>query len=79
MSDRKAGLYLCAFKDDYSIDSRMKSRLAVAALNNAAARRSEVAGCKRPHGPLDVDWPPVSSLTPTVLPSPSLIVTTAPL
>lgn len=29
----------------YSIDSRMKSRLAVAALNNAVARRGEVAGC----------------------------------
>ena len=29
----------------YSIDSRMKSRLAVTALNNAAARRDQVAGC----------------------------------
>jgi len=49
-------LYLCAIKDvwsnrivGYSIDSRMKSRLAVAALDNAVARRrvdgSEVAGC----------------------------------
>ena len=45
-------LYLCAFKDvhsnrivGYSIDSRMKSRLAVAALNNAVARRGDVAGC----------------------------------
>ena len=45
-------LYLCAIKDvysnrivGYSIDSRMKSRLAVAALNNAVARRGEVAGC----------------------------------
>ena len=45
-------LYLCAIKDvfsnrivGYSIDSRMKSRLAVTALNNAAARRGEVAGC----------------------------------
>ena len=45
-------LYLCAVKDvysnrivGYSIDSRMKSRLAVAALNNAATRRGEVAGC----------------------------------
>jgi putative transposase len=28
----------------YSIDSRMKSRLAVAALNNAVARRGDVAG-----------------------------------
>ncbi len=45
-------LYLCAFKDvysnrivGYSIDSRMKSRLAVTALNNAVARRAQVAGC----------------------------------
>jgi transposase InsO family protein len=45
-------LYLCAVKDvysnrivGYSIDSRMKSRLAVAALTNALARRDEVAGC----------------------------------
>jgi putative transposase len=49
-------LYLCAIKDvysnriiGYSIDSRMKSRLAVAALGNAVARRhaegAEVAGC----------------------------------
>lgn len=45
-------LYLCAVKDvysnrivGYSMDSRMKSRLAVAALNNAAARRDDVAGC----------------------------------
>lgn len=45
-------LYLCAVKDvysnrivGYSIDSRMKSRLAVAALNNAVARRDDVAGC----------------------------------
>jgi putative transposase len=49
-------LYLCAIKDvysnrivGYSIDSRMKARLAVAALDNAAARRAatgaEVAGC----------------------------------
>ena len=49
-------LYLCAVKDiysnriiGYSIDSRMKSRLAVAALNNAVGRRraegAEVAGC----------------------------------
>ena len=45
-------LYLCAFKDDwsnrivgYSIDSRMKSRLAVTALNNAVARRGDVAAC----------------------------------
>ncbi|MGD7705033.1 IS3 family transposase, partial [Microlunatus sp. Y2014] len=45
-------LYLCAIKDvysnrivGYSIDSRMKSRLAVAALSNAVARRGDVAGC----------------------------------
>jgi len=49
-------LYLCAIKDaysnrivGYSIDSRMKSRLAVAALTNAVARRAaaghDVAGC----------------------------------
>jgi putative transposase len=45
-------LYLCAIKDvysnrivGYSIDARMKSRLAVQALENAASRRSEVAGC----------------------------------
>jgi putative transposase len=45
-------LYLCAVKDvcsnrivGYSIDSRMKSRLAVSALTNAIARRGDVAGC----------------------------------
>ena len=45
-------LYLCAIKDvfsnrivGYSIDSRMKARLVVAAIHNAAARREEVAGC----------------------------------
>ena len=45
-------LYVGAIKDvysnrivGYSIDSRMKSRLAVAALNNAVARRGDVAGC----------------------------------
>ena len=45
-------LYLCAVKDvfanrivGYSIDSRMKSSLAVAALNNAVAMRGDVAGC----------------------------------
>jgi putative transposase len=45
-------LYLCAIKDvysnrivGYSIDSRMKSQLAVTALNNAVARRGDVAGC----------------------------------
>lgn len=45
-------MYLCAIKDvfskrivGYSIDARMKSRLAVAALDNAVARRDNVAGC----------------------------------
>ncbi|WP_232514443.1 DDE-type integrase/transposase/recombinase [Cellulomonas sp. PSBB021] len=45
-------LYLCAIKDvfsgrivGYSIDSRMKSRIAVTALENAIARRGDVAGC----------------------------------
>jgi transposase InsO family protein len=49
-------LYLCAIKDcfsnkivGYSIDSRMKARLAVAALDNAVARRAatgaDVVGC----------------------------------
>lgn len=45
-------LYLCAIKDvysnrivGYSIDFRMKSRLAVNALDLAVARRGEVAGC----------------------------------
>ncbi|GAB7046714.1 hypothetical protein JCM9534A_18400 [Catenuloplanes indicus JCM 9534] len=45
-------LYLCAIKDvwsnrivGYSIDSRMKSRLAVNALHNAVVRRGDVAGC----------------------------------
>lgn len=44
-------LYVCAVKDvfsdrivGYSIDSRMKSRIAVNALNNAVARRGDVAG-----------------------------------
>ena len=44
-------LYLCAVKDvysnrivGYSIDSTMKARLAVNALNNAVARRGDVAG-----------------------------------
>ena len=48
-------LYVCAIKDvysnrivGYSIDSRMKSRLAVAALNHAVARRVDVAGCVLP-------------------------------
>lgn len=45
-------LYVCAITDvfsnrivGYSIDSRMKSRIAVNALNSAVARRGEVAGC----------------------------------
>ncbi len=45
-------LYLCAIEDvfsnrivGYSIDTRMKSRLAVAALETAVARRGDVAGC----------------------------------
>lgn len=45
-------LYVCAVKDvysnrivGYSIDSRMKSRIAVNAINNAVARRGDVAGC----------------------------------
>jgi len=45
-------LYLCAVKDvfsnkivGYSIDSRMKSSLAVNALENAVAMRGDVAGC----------------------------------
>jgi putative transposase len=45
-------LYLCAIKDvcsnrivGYSIDSRIRARLAVTALTNAVARRDEVAGC----------------------------------
>lgn len=53
---REGKLYLCAVKDvysnrivGYSIDARMKSRIAVAALDNAVTRRraegAEVAGC----------------------------------
>lgn len=45
-------LYLCAIKDvfankivGYSIDSRMKSSLAVRALENAVQMRGDVAGC----------------------------------
>ena len=45
-------LYLCAVKDafsgrivGYSIDHRMKARLAVNALDSAVARRGDVAGC----------------------------------
>lgn len=49
---REGKLYLCAVKDvysnkivGYSIDSRMKSRLAVQALANAVRMRGPVAGC----------------------------------
>ncbi len=55
ISERATGqgkLYLCAVKDvysgrivAYSTDSRMKSRLAVAALDPAVARRGQAAGC----------------------------------
>ena len=45
-------LYVCAVLDvwsnrivGYSIDERMKARLAVSALDNAVARRGDVAGC----------------------------------
>lgn len=45
-------VYLCAVKDafsgrivGYSISSRMQAQLAVNALNNAVARRGDVAGC----------------------------------
>jgi putative transposase len=49
---KEGKLYLCAIKDvfsnrivGYSIDERMKSRIAVTALDNAVARRGDVAGC----------------------------------
>jgi len=49
---KEGKLYLCAIKDafsnrivGYSIDERMKSRIAVNALNNAVARRDGVDGC----------------------------------
>ena len=49
---RQGKLYLCAVKDafsnrivGYSISDRMKSSLAVAAVENAVAMRGEVAGC----------------------------------
>jgi len=48
----KGKLYVCLIKDvfsnrivGYSIDSRMKLRIAVDALNNAVARRCDIAGC----------------------------------
>jgi transposase InsO family protein len=53
LSEHRTGegkLYLCAIKDaysnrivGYSIDNRMKSRIAVSALNNAVARRGDAA------------------------------------
>ncbi len=55
ITEHKTGegkLYLCAIKDvysnrivGYSIDSRMKSRLAVNALDGAVGRHGDVAGC----------------------------------
>jgi putative transposase len=55
ITEHKTGegkLYLCGIKDvysgrivGYSIDSRMTSRLAVNALENAIARRGDVGGC----------------------------------
>lgn len=49
---REGKLYVCAIKDvcsnrivGYAIDSRMKSSLAVRALENAVIRRGNVAGC----------------------------------
>jgi putative transposase len=49
---KEGKLYVCAIKDahsnrivGYSIDERMKARLAVVAINNAVARRGDVAGC----------------------------------
>jgi transposase InsO family protein len=53
--NREGKLNPCAMKDvfsnrivGYSIDSRMKPQLAVAALTSAVARRGEVAGCVYP-------------------------------
>ncbi|GAA0488385.1 DDE-type integrase/transposase/recombinase [Microbacterium kitamiense] len=55
ITEHKTGegkLYLCAIKDvfsgrivGYSISDRLKARLAVDAVNNAVARRGNVAGC----------------------------------
>ncbi len=49
---REGKLYVCAVKDvfsnrivGYSIDFRMKSRIAVNAIESAVARRGDVAGC----------------------------------
>ncbi len=67
-------LYCCAIKDAFSrrivgcsVDSRMKSRLAVHALENAIAMRSDVAGCivhsdrgsqfSKPEAPACSGWP----------------------
>ncbi|OZV76738.1 hypothetical protein CA850_26340 [Micromonospora echinospora] len=64
-------LYLCAIKDawshrivGYSIDSRMKSRLAVTALDNAAARRAGLDGCIL-HTDADPNSDPGSSSEPS--------------
>ena len=65
---REGKLYLCAVKDvfsgrivGYSIDSRMKSRLAMNALGMAVARRGDVAGCIDWLNPVNFDrrnlWP----------------------
>ena len=55
ITEHKTGegkLYVCAVKDvfsnrivGYSISDRMKSRLAVAAVDNTVSRRADVAGC----------------------------------
>lgn len=49
---REGKLYMCAVKDvfsnriiGYSISDRMRSSLAVAAIDNAVARRGDVSGC----------------------------------
>lgn len=49
---REGKLYLCAVKDlfwrrivGHSISGRMKARIAVDAINNAASRRGDVTGC----------------------------------
>jgi putative transposase len=49
---REGKLYLCAVKDvwdkrivGYSMSERMKARIAVDAVNNAASRRGDVTGC----------------------------------
>jgi transposase InsO family protein len=52
MQAREGKLYCCAIKDLYSnrivgwaIDTRMKARLVVAAIEMAVARRGDVGGC----------------------------------